>query len=243
MSFGAGHPGGHQVAFVGQGHPGEHAFMQAPGRGVAHCVDHRPDRPVPQRQRSARQARCRRRPISCSRPSACAAPRRGRVQRREGRQPDASTAPAPGRQSAIVRSIDRLVPPPTSLATDTATPASSRGASSRISPAAEEQVAAGAVGHLRLLALRQQRMVGGVEPDAVREHAERAPSRPCCVRTHRDNCAPAGKRLCHPVELGAVLGHVGLHVQAWDRHGQQAHRPWRAAPASVDVGAKRTVTA
>jgi hypothetical protein len=81
----AGHPGGHQVAFVGQGHPGEHAFMQVLRAAASRTVA---TGPAPSRHsaRSARQP-VSKEPISCARPSACAAPRVAVCSALPGRQP------------------------------------------------------------------------------------------------------------------------------------------------------------
>ena len=104
-----------EVALVAQRHPGEDALVQvrAPRawRGVA-ATGHAPAQS--QTHTSAMRAGLEAADLVRPGRSACGRAARRGVQRAQAVSAGAGAAPAPCRPSAIVRSIDRLVPPPTS---------------------------------------------------------------------------------------------------------------------------------
>ena len=65
----------------------------------------------------------------------------------------------------------------------------------------------------------QQRAVGVVEPDAVRQHRALVQQPGAVVDI--EVAARLGEQLGHPGDLGAVLGHMRLHVEA----GHLGHQP------------------
>ena len=118
-----------------------------------------------------------------------------------------------------MRSIDRLVPPPTSLARLTATPAAS-AARQPNRPLPRNRFDDGLCA-ICAPAAASARAVGVVEPDAVREHAARVEQ--AGARVDVEVAARLGEQLAHPAHLGAVLGDVGLHVEA--RVGARSSAP------------------
>ena len=226
----------HEVALVGQHHPGEDLLVQVArhlhggGRPTA------PTRPVPDaRRRPCGRARaCRSR---APRPQRLRRAARRGVQRRPGREPRAAPAPAPCSRRPCVRSIDRLVPPPTSLARLTRTPASAAARQSN-RPLPRNRLDDGQKA-ICAPAVAQRGAVVVVEPDAVRQHA-RGCSRPArgidveiAARLREQLGAPSAPRRGSRRRGSACTGSASARHSA----------PAIASCCGVLVGAKRTVTA